>query len=273
MKINTKLKITKITSLVMIATTLGILIWFVGFIISITFDLNIFDSNTTEFLFAALGGAFVLVTCSAILNVSLNISIIAEKNLVFDDNEETQVNFKKVLAYGAIGLLVVIGFLFGGDYFSRRKIKNDIISEGNDMVSRYSNTIEEIKTSLNDKKQIASIPTDLKFLSSIKSNFPSVVIITSDQYHSELVFLTITSWTDPEDLAQPYFEDAFYECTKNDCDYLYDVFLNDVEEPYFWYEDDDYLYYYPVENGDNDFVLLFSKWNRYGFVGSERISD
>ncbi len=177
MKIITKLKISRITSLVMIVTTLGILIWFLGFIISVTFKLQLFDNSTTDFLFSALAGAFVLVACSAILNVSLNISIIAEKNLIVKDND--RINYKKLIITIILVVLSVFIFMISGNFISRNITKNGIIKEGNDIVSRYSSTVENIKNNLQSEDKLSEIPKDLKFLSKIigsNAKFGNVVL-------------------------------------------------------------------------------------------------
>ncbi len=268
MKTSSKLKITKITTLVMITTILGILVWFIGYLITSTFDLNVFDNKASDLLFATFGGAFILVSCSAILNVSLNISIIAEKNLVLDESESTSINFKKILLITLAAIIIVTLFLFGGDFLSRRQIKQKFISEGDGIVSHYSETIKKIEESLLSNEDIISIPGDLQFLSKIKSEFPSVIIITSDTYNSELTFLKITQWTSEEDLLLPYYNGSFYSTSNNDFDYLYNVFSNNQFDTYLWYEDNDYNYYIPFENGEKPFVLLFSKYENYGKIGS-----
>ena len=269
MKQTLKLKIANLATWIMIATVGLIVLWFIGFIVSNTFDLNVFTSRTTEFFVSIIGFAFVLVACAAILSISLNIGLIADSKVQDRGPERTKTVFSRNFLM-ASGLLVValIGFLFIGDYLTRQSEKNNLIAEAEDLIDRYEQPIDELTLFIQDTATIGKVPEILKFLSHQKTEFPTVSLITSDQYQNETVFLQVHSRTSEKTLKKPYFDYSFYKCSKRDCDYLKEVFENGNLDSYLWTEKNDYKFYYPVEKNGNRIILLFEKYERYGKIGS-----
>jgi hypothetical protein len=78
MKISNKIKLANLTTWTMVITISFIALFFIGFVVTNTFDLNVFTSRTSDFIFSFIGFSSVIVVCSAILNISLNISLIAD---------------------------------------------------------------------------------------------------------------------------------------------------------------------------------------------------
>jgi hypothetical protein len=78
--------------------------------------------------------------------------------------------------------------------------------------------------------------------------------------------LHITPYTDAEDLTKELFNSSFYACNKNDCNYLKSVFEDGVSDFYFWSEKSNYKLYNPIVEGEKKYILLFSKFDRYGNV-------
>jgi hypothetical protein len=265
----TKLKLVKLTVTIILLTIAGILIWFFGLILTLTFDLNVFDKGSMGFMASILGGAFVLAACSALLNLVLNLSIIAEKSVTAEEkNEPSRLNYKSAIIFGG-ALIITAAFLFIGDHLSRDSFKKKLTSEVHDIIVRYPKSIEKIGTSIQDKKTLHEIPSILSFLSKLKHEFPSVIMITSGSINSEKAFLRITPYTHEDDMLKPAFNNSFYECGKKDCDYLEKIFSGKTNEKYFWNDNDNYFYYIPISSGDKTFILLFSKLQRYGKIGSD----
>lgn len=272
MKITTKLQLSKITTLIIIFTTLAILVWLVGFIISVTFKLSVFDADALVFLFAVLAGAFILILCSAILNIVINMSLIAEKNIKKLENNGSEISYKKIALFFGLAVLTIGCFLFLGDFISKNDAKNILIQEAQDIVSRYPNSINVLKKGLSDKNYLKEIPDTLKFLSSVKKEFPYVLLITSDKFNNDTVYLYITQWSSKNDLSLPLYGHAFYECNKKDCEYLSKVFFKNSLQQYFYQADQDFNLYIPFSENGKRFVLLFSKNQRYGKIGLGKYS-
>ncbi|MGE0079347.1 MAG: hypothetical protein AB7S48_15915 [Bacteroidales bacterium] len=269
MKQSLKVKISNLTTWVMTGTIALIILWFIGFIVSETFNLNVFTSRTSEFFFSFIGFAFVLVTCAAILNISLNISLIADSKIqeMRLDDSKTVITKKFIYTSGLI-VILLIAFLFAGDFLSRQNEKIKLVNEAEDLITRYEKSIEELSLFIQDTSQIDKIPEFLNVLSNQKEAFSTVTILTSAKYKNETVFLEISGWTTKESLKKPYFGNSFYKCNMKDCDYLMNIFEKGKTDSYFWTEKNNYKYYYPFEKNGKKMLLLFSKYQRYGKIGS-----
>ncbi len=267
----TKFKLVKLTVSIILLTIGGIIIWFFGLMLTLTFNLNVFDQGSMGFMASILGGALVLAACSALLNLVLNLSIIAEKSVTAEEkNESSPVNYKSAAIFAGALLLTAV-FLFAGDYLSRKSFRNKLTAEVHDIIARYPKSIEKIGTLIQDKKSQNEIPAILSFLSKLKHEFPSVILITSGTFNGEKAFMKITPYTQEHDLLKPGIYNSFYECGKKDCDYLAQVFSGKSNEKYFWNENDNYYYYIPYGSGENTYILLFSKLQRYGKIGSDSV--
>lgn len=106
------------------------------------------------------------------------------------------------------------------------------------------------------------------FLSNQKEKFPSVRLILSDKFDGQLAYLEITQWENNESLKQPYFGNSFYKCEIQDCDYLEKFFTGKTTETHFWTEENDYKLYFPFDKDNKKFILVFTKYERHGKVGS-----
>ena len=108
----------------------------------------------------------------------------------------------------------------------------------------------------------------LKFLSNQKEKFPSVRLIVSDKFDGQLTFLEISQWQNDESLKQPFYDNSVYKCEIQDCDYLEQVFTSKTTDTHFWTEKNDYKLYFPFDKGKRIFILIFTKHERHGKVGS-----
>lgn len=270
MKLKTKARLANISIWVIVVTIIIIVIFFFGFLISNTFDLKVFANRTSDFIWTLFGASLVIVICGAFLNISLNIGIIADSKVnEIADGQIEKNTFNKNLLYVVILILIIIGgFLFLGDYLTRQNEKNKLIAECEETLTRYDKSIVDITKALTDTALIGEIPNILKFLGEQKQEFPSIILITSDFYKGQLTFLKITPYMNKSDLKKEMFDFSFYPCDKNDCEYLKGVFETKKSDYYFWSEKNNYKLYYPITKGEKKYILLFSKFDRYGKIGS-----
>lgn len=270
MKLQTKTRLANISIWVIVVTMVIIALFFFGFLISNTFDLKVFANRTSDFIWTLFGASMVIVICGAFLNISLNIGIIADSKVNDIKNEPAgNSTFTKNFLYVVFLILVVIGgFLFLGDFMTRENEKNKLIAECEETISRYDQSIADISKALTDTALISEIPDILKFLGEQKQEFPSIILITSDYYKEQLTYLKITPYMNKSDLKKEMFGFSFYPCDKNDCDYLKEVFETDKSDYFFWSENNNYKLYYPITKGEKKYILLFSKFDRYGKIGS-----
>jgi hypothetical protein len=268
MKTTTKVKLAHLTTWTMVMTISFIALFFIGFIVSSTFDLNVFTNKTSNFIGSFIAFSAVIVLCSAILNVSLNISIIADSKT--QEVKETNNSFitKKFLSYTLGLIIIIIAFLFFGDYRTRLNEKNKIMMEANDLIVRYKSSIDQISIGLSDTSKISKVPDILDFLGNQKQGLTSVVIITSGKFNGQLTFLVINQFIDSVNLKKPFYNNSFYKCESQDCDYLNSFFNHKTQENLFWTEGNEYKFYVPIEYKDKKYILLFSNYEREGKYGS-----
>lgn len=252
----------------MLITISIISIWFIGFVVSNTFDLNVFTQKASTFLYSFIGFSAVLVICSAILNISINISIIADSKISESGFSNSKTINKKLYFAILIVIFGLIAFLFLGDYLTRKNVKDKLIDSSDYIVKTYSESIKKIGPCFIDTANVAKIPEVLKFLSEQKSEFPTVLLITSGKYDGQLTFLEIDHFTTRKTLKEPLFGNSFYKCEDYDCQYLTDFFTGKTNKKFFWTEESDYKLYYPFEMNGVKFILLFTKIQRNGKIGS-----
>ena len=252
----------------MVVTILVIAIPFIGFVIANTFDLNVFTKRTSDFMFGFIGFSAVLVLCAAILNISLNIGLIADSKIQEIKIEGSNFVGKKFYLASLIGVISLVLFLFIGDFLTRKNEENKLVDAANYIIETYSESISKIAPSLIDTSKVRQIPEVLKFLSNQKSEFPSVSLLTSGNYDGQLTFLQISQWNSEESLNEPLFGNSFYKCQDYDCEYLQDLFTGKTVDSMFWTEKNDYKLYYPFTDNRIKYVLFFTKYQRHGKIGS-----
>ncbi|MDB5119897.1 MAG: hypothetical protein JWN56_1115 [Sphingobacteriales bacterium] len=268
MKTLNKIKLANLTTWTMVITISFIALFFIGFVVTNTFDLNVFTSRTSNFIFSFIGFSSVIVLCSAILNISLNISLIADSKSQELKGSEASFVTKKFLFY-TLGLIVIIvSFLFLGDFLTRQNEKNKLVSEANDIITRYRTSIDKIPLGLADTSKIGNVPEILKFISNQKQEFPSIALITSDNYNGQLTFLEINEYDNKENLKKPFYGNSFYKCQIQDCNYLNKYFTGKTTENHFWTQKNDYRLYFPFGSKGKKYILLFTKYERNGKIGS-----
>lgn len=268
MKLKTKTRLANISVWVIVITIIIITLFFFGFLISSTYDLKVFTGRTSNFMWTLFAASLVIVICGAFLNISLNIGLIADsrQSKIVDKQAEAS-NFNKRFIIALILILAtIVGYLFLGDFITRQAEKKNLITESEEILTRYDKSVDDITKALSDTSMIGEIPEILNFLRSQKQEFPSITLIASDYHKEQLTYLHITPYTDAEDLTKELFNSSFYACNKNDCNYLKSVFEDGVSDFYFWSEKSNYKLYYPIVEGEKKYILLFSKFDRYGNV-------
>lgn len=267
MTVKTKAAIVNLTNVVMLVIVGLIILFFIGFIISMTFSLNVFTEKTSTFIITFMSSAFGLILCSAILNISLNISIIADSKVFeMQPGAKTVINKKYILIFiGIIACLVIV--LFAGDFITRYYEKSKLIRQADELTIRYDQSIKSIPSALRDTNIIEKIPETLKLLSNQSSSYNSVQIILSDTYDGQLTFISIDPHDSEKKLKEKYFGNSFYKCD-DDCSYLKEYFSGNTNESFFWTENSEYKYYKPFEIDGIKFILLFEEREQFGRIGS-----
>jgi hypothetical protein len=270
MELKTKRNLANVSIWVIIITVAIIVLFFFGFILTNTFDLKVFANKSSDFLLTLFGASLVIVLCGAFLNMCLNISMIADAKVKEVAVESMGKKFfhHRFLWIGILTFVVLGGLLFLGDSLTRLKEKKVLVKQCEELMVQCDSSIVQISKSLADTSMIDDIPGILNFLGSQKEEFPEIVLITSDTYKGQLVFLKIGSGSNGEDLKKTLFDYSLYASNQFDSDYLKAVFTDGKKDYFFWSKGEAYKLYYPINKGGQKFVFLFSKSNRYGNIGS-----
>ncbi|MDD5066801.1 MAG: hypothetical protein PHF84_07110 [bacterium] len=268
MKTDLKQKIVNLTNWIMLVTVILVGIWFYVFIITMTFKLKVFAENTTEFFFLFISAALSIVLCSVILNIGLNLSIIAESRKLKGAVKKNKFSLKKSLITAGTVLVLIPCLLFLGNHLSRVKLEHRFISEAEELITRYDRTITKISSYLSSPRDIARIPGLLQFLSEHKAEYPDIQLILPARYDGQQVFLKITRYTPEKDLNKPLFNNTFFACDEAVTKYLSSVFSGKEANTHFFKKNEDVYVFIPVKKGNRNFVLVFSRIQRYGKFGS-----
>jgi len=268
MKTGTKARLANLSIWIILVTIGIIILWFIAFILMQVFDLKVFALKSTEFFYLLIFAAFAIVACAAGLNISLNISIVAENMMDKQDKKEKKGYYKKILAWSGAAALLLAAFLFTADFFSRNYEKNRLIAESKEIIGTYQNSLNKIADGLTDRAQLKNLPGILSILSEQKEDFPDVELITAADYDNQAVYLSIKPGTKEEDLQLPYYGNSFYRATREDGWYLDNVFKKNYDGIFFYSKDNGYYLYYPVQVKGRRFILLFFKYNSFGSLSS-----
>jgi NADH:ubiquinone oxidoreductase subunit 5 (subunit L)/multisubunit Na+/H+ antiporter MnhA subunit len=267
---NTELK-RKLSNLANGIITLAmaiIVLWFIIFVVQTTFNLNVFAERTSESFLTIIFAAIAIIVSAAFLSMSLNISLIADAKMQEQHSDPSHHFGKWVVPSIVLGGLVVVLLLFAGDYLSRSQQKTRLLRESKDLLDKYSASVDSLAVSLTDTSKITIVPGILKFLSTQRDDFSDVSLIVKTEFNGQTTFLHANSSTNVNNLKEPYFDFSFYRCKKEDNDYLFEVFKKGKVDVFVWSEKSEHYLYYPITSHKITFVLMFSKYNRYGKFGS-----
>lgn len=270
MKTTTKLRLANLSTWIMVITISILVVFYIGYLINSAFALETGftrSSHGNDF-FTSLGlFAFVIMFCAALLNITLNISVIADSKM----NEPEPVSgkkfiTKKVLLYFICFVTVLTSLLFLLDYSDKNRLKGIMVTAATDLVNNSQNSLIKIASSLSDTSKIKEIPKILMFFESQNNEVGDISLITSDQYNGDLAVLEILALNESTyiaDLSKPFINKAFYKCSIEERNALYRLFKNKSEKNPFWSgSGNDFKYYYPIESNGKKFILLFSRYKK-----------
>lgn len=268
MKPELKRKIVNLTNWLMLLIVAAVGVWFYAFVLIMTFNLKVFTERTTGFFSFFIMAALAIMGSAAILNIGLNLSILAENRKPASPAKNKKPVKKKFLATAAAFLFLIPAFLFLGDTLSRKKLEKWFVSEAVQLVRRYDRTIVKIGSYLQSPGEIARIPGLLQFLSEHKAEYPDIQLILPAQVDGQQVFLKISRYSDAKSLKQPLFNNSFFQCDEETSSYLASALAGKRSDALFRKKKEDVYVFVPVKKKGNRFVLAFIRFQRYGKFGS-----
>lgn len=263
-----KNKIVKICNTIGLVSIILLIYWVLAFITITVFGLKIFRQNMTESFYLSIIGILALMFGALMINIMLNLTIISEHVSKTTNEIIKKSNRLKIFLF-IISFPLLIGFLFFGDWRSTKKKENYLISSAQYLINQYPDKTKLLCDYKFDSLYINKTEEILNFLSKTDDKFPNISVIVNDSVDNSLVFLSIRRLeinykTKKMDGKAEYI----HSCSKEESEYLRNVFLNNETDPFFLSNDGRYELYYPVTIDNKKIVLYFAEYQRYGKIGS-----
>jgi len=250
-------------------TSIILLVYWVFIFISITvFGLKVFRENLTETFYLSVVGILALMFGALIINVMFNLTRIAEKHNQDDLNKSKSVSKKLGLLFGLSFPLIFV-LLYGGDYLTSRKKEKMLIASAKSIIENNIDKANKLVNYSFDKKWLVQTTDILDLYSKTDKNFPYISVIVSDSIDHSKVFLGIREYYEGvNDTVLPVKQDFIKQTTKEEREYLKNVFTKNSQEIRFSASDGQYELFYPYFKNGKKIVLYFSDYQRYGKIGS-----
>lgn len=271
MQLETKAQIAKTTLSLLTLVTSLFLLGVLVLVLCVGLEIDPFRETTTSFLGALFAGLIGVAAILVLLNVATNISLIADAKISELKIEPNRVVLKKWTVTFLVVATALVCLIFAGTYLSKERYLGVVRAQADDVLKANNSLLEETSRLLasgkpQDYKRIIEIRD---FLGHQRSDLPELTMIYSGKFTDKLAFYKVEyfSWNQQEGVYTP----TYFECTQNlDCDYLTRFFSGekvDVLQKYTVRNDQFYIYV-PFTGQDARFVLLFSRQNSYGKIGS-----
>lgn len=259
--------LVKLCNAIGIISIILLVYWLFIFISITVFGLKIFKENLTEAFYLSVVGILALMLGALIINVMFNLTRIADKHNQ-DDINNAKTKFKKAGLIFGLSFPIVFGLLYGGDYLtSRRKEKMLVASAKSIIESNIEKTNKLLDYSF-DEKWILETDDILDLYSKIDKNFPYVSLIVPDSIDKSQLFLGFRNYHGKiNDTIPPVKKDFIHKTTKEEREYLSNVFYRKNNEVRFSASDGRYELFYPYSKDGKKIILFFSEYQRYGKIG------
>lgn len=261
-------------SLVRLSNIIGIisiilLVYWVFIFISITvFGFKVFRENITETFYLSVVGILALMFGSLIINVMFNLTRIAEKHNQDNLNVTKRTSKKLGLIFG-LSFPLIFGLLFGGDYLTSKKKEKMLIASAKSIVENNKEKSDKLLNYSFNESWIIETDDILDIYSNTDKHFPYVSVIVADSIDKSQMFLGFRDYYGKlNDTIQPIKKNFIQQTTKEERDYLDNVFYKNLDKVRFSASDGRYELFYPYLKDGKKIVLYFSDYQRYGKIGS-----
>lgn len=259
--------LVKVSNIIGIISIVLLVYWVFVFISITVFGFKVFRENITETFYLSIVGILALMSGSLIINVMFNLTRIAEKHNQ-DNLSISKTMNKKLGIIFVISFPVIFMILFGGDYLTNQKKEKMLISSAKSIIE---NNIEKSDILLNysfKEKWIIETEEILDIYSKTDKHFPFVSVIVNDNIDKSRVFLGFRNYYgELNDSVQPKKKDYIHKTTKEEREYLDNVFFKNLDKVRFSTNNGKYELFYPYFKNGKIIVLYFTDYQRYGKIG------
>ena len=263
-------KLVKLSNIIGIISIILLIYWVFIFTTVEVFGLKVFRENITETFYMSILGILSLMLGALIINIMFNLTRIAQKH----NNDSTWIKNKNrniKWIYPIASFPIIFGLLFGGDYLSTKKKEGLLIQSAKSIINDHSIKTKKLLNYSFTKEWFEETKDILFILSKTDKYFPNISVIVKDSIDESQLFLEFQQYyeyVNAEDTLMPQKKNFIMETTKQERDYLNDVFDNQSQKIRFSAHDGKYQLYYPYVNDNKIIVLYFSDYITYGKIGS-----
>ncbi len=262
-------RIIKLTTVIALASIVLLIYWVFMFVSITVFDFKIFRENLTEAFYLSVLGIFSLISGALIVNVIFNLSKIADALEGGNPNIET-VNKKapvlRILFILSFPLLFAL--MYFGDAASSVKKEKYLVSSAETVINNNREDVDFLTDYTFTSSYVEETARRLRLISREDEHFPSVSVIHMDTINGSEKFLLFSMYTQWDKYKGSVKSDFLFSCSKEEREYLHDIFEKKEKGHSFSAADGHYELYFPLETEKGRAVLYFSDASRYGKIGS-----
>jgi len=260
--------LVKLSNIVGIVSIILLVYWVFIFISMTVFDLKIFRKNITETFALSILGILALMAGALIINIMFNLTRIAEKHN-HDNNPQYKDPPKKLGLVIFLSFPIIFILLLGGDFLTSSKKEKVLTETAKSILENSSHKTEKLLSYSFNKNWILETSEILQLMSSTDKDFPHISVITKDKIEELDVFLAFKTYPgNTQDSLFPLKKNYIIKTSKEERDYLNEVFLNNSDKLRYNSNRGKYELFYPFIKNNKVIVLRFSKYQRYGKIGS-----
>ena len=264
-----KEKIVTLTNRLSLVAIVLLMYWVFIFVSITVFGFKVFKENITQSFYLSIIGILALLAGAVIVNIMFNMTIISESL----SKKKDYPSKKKEKKRSALLLLLVVSFpvlflgLYLGDLRTSAMKQKFLVDSAKYMISNNQQAINQLANYNFDFKYIKMAGNSLNMLSKEDESFPSVSLILQDKIGEKEVFLRFSGYYD-EDRKTVNKAAYMYPCSKDEREYLKDVFDKGKRAHRFSASDGFYELYFPVKIDNRMILLYFTDRQTYGKLGS-----
>ncbi len=260
--------IVRITNMVGMASIILLIYWVFTFISIEVFGFKVFKENLTESFYMSILGILALMAGALMMNVMMNLTRIAEKFNTESAPRTTKTSKRQLLLF-LLSFPLLFLLLYVGDVLSAKKKEAYLTAAAGKVIADYKVQVTELTEYKFNKQYLKKASEILELLSATEEKFPEILVIVPDTVSSAKVFLGITQrYYVANDTTTPDKKDFIFASSKEEKEYLSEVFRSNVSKPRFSKHNSKIELYYPYAYNGRMIVLYFTDYQRYGKFGS-----
>lgn len=262
----------KATNWIAFYAAIALIYWVFIFLTITVFDLRIFRERMTEMFFLSLLGIFAVLGGSIILNIMSNLSKISaavSASIPISDPASAK-NFRLYLLLFLFSFPLLVTILFAGNELSSQRRKNFLIASAEKIISENQPLLATLSNYQFSINYMESVSRTLTILNKIDKHFPEIMVIIPDTIDGKNLFLGFSERQNSHLEKDNKLEKSkyIYSTSKEERDYLEQVFAGRQVNYKFNTEKGSYRLYFPTTVDGRKIVLYFSDFQRYGKLGS-----